>query len=138
MTRFQLTIEAEKLSRVSALRRGHPYAVVTVTGGPRDCEVLGQTEAMDSQDPRWTKVIYVETDASRYLPISVQIFDKQDGREDRKMAEATFEVTAIHQAPVHSQYEEMDGTMYVSLPVRLNHHLLKVWFQMLHIASLFC
>mmetsp|Transcript_22217 Transcript_22217/g.36786 ORF Transcript_22217/g.36786 Transcript_22217/m.36786 type:complete len:276 (+) Transcript_22217:158-985(+) len=109
MTRYQLTVEAEKLSRVSALRMGAPYAVVTVSGGPRDGEVLGETEVSDTLDPRWIKVIYVDTDPSVYLPINVEIFDQQDGRENRKMEEASFEVTSINESKAHTVYEELKG-----------------------------
>ena len=110
MTRYQLTIEAEKLKRVSALRTGAPYAVVSVSGGSREGEVLGSTEVLDTLvHLRWSTIIFVETDSSVYLPITVEIFDKKDGAEERKMAEANFEVTAIYQSPVHTQYEEVKG-----------------------------
>lgn len=116
MTRYQLTIEAEKLSRVSPIRMGAPYATVSVTGGPREGDVLGETEVSDTLDPRWTKVIFVDTDAAVYMPITVEIFDDQEGREHRKMAEANFEVTAIYEAPTHTQFEKLKGgTMYVAL-----------------------
>lgn len=110
MTRYQLTVEAEKLKRVSTLRAGTPYAVVTVSGGSREGEVLGCTEALDTLvHLRWSTIIYVETDSSFYLPIMVEIFDKKEAGEERKMGKANFEVTAIYQSPVHSQYEELNG-----------------------------
>jgi hypothetical protein len=46
---------------------------------------------------------------SVYLPITVEIFDKKEGAEERRMAKANFEVTAIYQSPVHTQYEELNG-----------------------------
>ena len=111
MTRYQLTIEAEKLKRVSSLRAGRPYAIVTVTGGSREGDVLGMTEALDSLTHlRWSTTVFIETDPSTYLPISVEIFDEQEnGKEENKMAEANFEVTSIYQSPVHTQCEELKG-----------------------------
>lgn len=109
MTRYQLTLQAEKLRRVSPLRVGQPYAVVTVTGGSREGDILGETEALDTLDPRWCTVIYVDTDPSIYMPITVEILDRQEGRDDRTMAEASFEVTAVHESQVHTQYEEAKG-----------------------------
>lgn len=111
MTRYQLTIEADKLKRVSSLRAGSPYAVVTVTGGSREGDVLGMTEALDTLTHlRWSTIVFIETDPSTYLPISVEIFDKQEnGKDEKKMAVANFEVTSIYQSPVHTQCEELNG-----------------------------
>ena len=111
MTRYQLTIEAEKLKRVSSLRAGRPYAVVTVSGGSREGDVLGTTEALDSLlYLRWSTVVFIDANPSTYLPITVEIFDQQDnGREEKKMAEANFEVTSIYQSPVHTQCEQLKG-----------------------------
>ena len=111
MTRYQLTIEADKLKRVSSLRAGRPKAVVTVSGGSREGDVLGTTEALDTLvHLRWSTVVFIETDPSTYLPITVEIFDHQEnGKEEKKMAEANFEVTSIYQSPVHTQSEQLKG-----------------------------
>jgi Ca2+-dependent lipid-binding protein len=110
--KFQLTIEAEKLKRSNPLRNLRPYALVSVSGGSREGDVLGQTEVVEnSLDPRWGAVVYVDTDASVYLPITVEIFDSNDGRDDKKIAEASFEVTAIYESQAHTQFESKGGTM---------------------------
>lgn len=98
MPRYQLSIHAENLPR-GVFRRPNPYAEVTVSGGPRDGEVIGKTEIVhNSLDPDFVKVLYVETDASVNLPLQVCLFNDRNGG---LLAEAVFEATEVSVAPGH-------------------------------------
>jgi hypothetical protein len=106
MPRYQLTVVAEKLPR-GLFRRPNPYAVVTVAGGPRDQERLGQTETLrKALDPDFTKVLFLETDPSVNLPLKVSIFNDRDGTQ---LAEAVFEATEVFQSPGHFKRQQVEN-----------------------------
>ena len=93
MTRYQLKINAENLPR-GLIRRPNPYAVVTVTGGPRLGETLGKTDVVfNTVDPDFAKTLFLETDSSVFMPIRVAICND---RNDAHLAEANFEATEVH------------------------------------------
>jgi len=103
MPRYQLSLYAEKLPR-GLLRWPNPYADVTVTGGPREGEKIGKTNVVQNTlNPDWTTVLFLETDASVFLPFKVSVYNS---RNDVLLAEATFEATEVAEAPGRSQFQE--------------------------------
>jgi C2 domain len=98
MTRYQLSIYAEKLPK-GMIRKPNPYATVKVTGGPRDGEVVGQTEIVyNTQEPDFVKVFFIDTNASINLPLTISIYNDRD---QSLLAEATFEATEVFVSPGH-------------------------------------
>jgi hypothetical protein len=98
MPRYQLSVYAEKLPR-GRIRQPNPYAVVTVSDGTHDGETLGKSETVyNTTDPDFTKVIFLETDASVNLPLRVSIFNDRNGV---LLAEGIFEATEVFLAPGH-------------------------------------
>jgi C2 domain len=111
MTRYQLSIHAERLPR-GIFRKPNPVAVVTVTGGPREGEEIGRTDVVEnSLDPEFTRVLFVETDSSVFLPLKVSIYND---RNDALLADATFEATEVAVAKGHLQEQQCrNGAKYV-------------------------
>eukprot|EP00546_Thalassionema_frauenfeldii_P013601 CAMPEP_0178917258 /NCGR_PEP_ID=MMETSP0786-20121207/13144_1 /TAXON_ID=186022 /ORGANISM="Thalassionema frauenfeldii, Strain CCMP 1798" /LENGTH=272 /DNA_ID=CAMNT_0020590783 /DNA_START=69 /DNA_END=887 /DNA_ORIENTATION=+ len=113
--KFQVTIEAQGLKRVSILRIGSPYALVKICGGPREGEVLGETEPLeDCLDPRWSTAILVETEATKMMPIRIEIIDSED---DKVMGEAEFEVISVYHDEAHTQFHEPRGGTRIQVTV---------------------
>lgn len=103
MPRYQLSIVAEKLPR-GTVRRPNPYARVVVSGGPREGEAIGQTETLEnSQDADFLKPLFLETDASLFMPLKVTIYN---GRDDSVLTEAIFEATEVNASPGHTQEQK--------------------------------
>jgi Ca2+-dependent lipid-binding protein len=104
MPRYQLSIHAQKLPTRLFRGRPNPYAVVTVSGGPHEGLVIGRTETMQKEvTPDFIKVLFVETEASVYMPIVVSLMDERRYDTDVLLAEANFEVTEIFKAKGNSQ-----------------------------------
>ena len=74
MTRYQLSIEAEKLPRVF-FRSPCSYAVVTVTDGPQKGKEIGRTETLPrSQTPDWIAILFIDTEAATlYTHFSLKV-----------------------------------------------------------------
>lgn len=100
MPRYQLSLVAEKLPR-GFFRRPNPYAKVYVSGGPREGEIIGQTEVIqDAQSADWVNTFFIETDPSIFLPLKVSIYDD---RNDTLLTEQVFEATEVNSNPGHVQ-----------------------------------
>jgi Ca2+-dependent lipid-binding protein len=109
MPRYQLSVHAEKL-RKSFFRTPDPYAVVTIAGGPLSGTEVGRTETISNAlNPDWTTLLYIETDASVNMPLTVAIWDDRGGGEDRLLGEAQFEATTIFQSPGRIQKQSLAG-----------------------------
>lgn len=75
LTRFQVSVHARNLPR-GIFRKPSPYAEIKITGGPNKGMTVGKTETIPkSLDPDWVKCLFVETDASVFMPIKVSIYD---------------------------------------------------------------
>jgi hypothetical protein len=116
MTRYQLTIEAEHLPVPSLWTRwltgkaNETYAEVVVSGGPQQGTVIGRTENHSGRRIQWTKTLYLETDPSIYMPLTVRIC-KANGS---LLGEMTAEATAIFQSAGRFKSEKtISGIMYV-------------------------
>jgi C2 domain len=106
MPRYQVSIQAEKLPR-GLFRRPNPYAVVIVTGGPREGENIGKTETVyNTVEPDFTKVLFVETDPSVNLPLKISIYNY---RNETLLAEATFEATEVFVSPGHYKVQQAEN-----------------------------
>lgn len=131
MTRYQVSVYAEKLPKQGLLHKlPNVYATIQVSGGTRDGEMIGTTEVMyKTCTPDFIKVFFIETDASRNLPITVRIYHTNDmsindnpnpnqthQHNGTQLIEATFEVTEVFKAPGHvlSQKSNQNNAMYVS------------------------
>ena len=101
MTRYQLNIEAENLPLTSLWSRwvtgkaNEAYAEVVVTGGPQQGTKIGRTELHSGRSVAWTKTLFLETDASVYMPLAIRIY-RDNGT---LLAEMAAEATAIYQSP---------------------------------------
>ncbi|GKY98190.1 hypothetical protein MPSEU_000776800 [Mayamaea pseudoterrestris] len=101
MTRYQLAIEAENLpgtslwSRWFARESHEVYAEIVVTGGPQQNTVIGRTESHMGRRIQWIKTLFVETDPSIYMPLTIRVY-KVNGT---LLGEMTAEATAIFQSP---------------------------------------
>ena len=94
---YQVSIRAEKLPRGGWGKVPDPYAVVTISGGRRESEVLGTSEPVQkTTQPAFAKTFFLETDAGTNMQLTVEIFNKKNGR---KLAAATFEATEVHRSP---------------------------------------
>ena len=116
MTRYQLTIEAENLPLTSLWSRwvtgkaSEAYAEVVVTGGPKQGTKIGQTEQHSGRSIAWTKTLFLETDASMYMPLAIRVY-KDNGA---LLGEMTAEATAIYQSPGRIRTEKTtSGIRYV-------------------------
>lgn len=95
-----------------------PYAVVTITGGPKEGTVVGTTETIkNTLSPTWTKVMFVDIDPGLFMPFRISVYDHNENRDDMLMAGANFEMTEVFQSPGNSQYEFVTngGARYVFL-----------------------
>jgi hypothetical protein len=65
MTRYQLSIEAENLPRrfcFGCVRNPNPYAIVKVSGGPREGTVIGRTQPIEATaQPDWVECLFLDT-----------------------------------------------------------------------------
>ena len=109
-TRYQLSVRAENLPS-GFFRSPNPYAVATITGGPKQGTELGRTETIEKTvSPDWVKTLFLEAAAAEYVPITITIFnDRGIGRDKVKLAEATFEATEVFQSAGHMQSETVQG-----------------------------
>jgi hypothetical protein len=112
MTRYQLSFHAENVPR-GLFRKPSTYAVVTVTGGPQEGTKIGRTEEIDKMvNPDWVKTLFLETDASEFLPFKVSIYDDRGvGRDDVLIVEANFEATEVFRNAGHTQSEQVGRAM---------------------------
>jgi len=122
MTRMQLILSAENLVSVEkkyGFRAGYsdPYAVVTICGGPSEGDEIGRTETIkDCLNPEWVKILYVDVNSEVYMPIKVEIYDKNES-DDTLMAVAEFELTAVYQSDSNCDSRELKegGRMYATV-----------------------
>lgn len=108
LTKYQVTLYARNLP-TGFLRLPSAYAVVTIDGGSQAGTSLGRTEIIPGQaSPQWTTCLFLETDASQYMPLKVSIYNDSDSSSP--LAEALFEATEVFRAPGHSQETYIDNT----------------------------
>lgn len=112
MTRYQLSIYAEKLPNRGLFRKPNPVAQVAISGGPRDGDVLGRTEVVQNTlEPDFVRGFFLETERSINMPLTVTIYNDRD---KSVLAEATFEATEVFSAPGHFQvHKAPNGAKYV-------------------------
>jgi hypothetical protein len=48
-------------------------------------------------------------DPGVFMPFKVSVYDENVNREDKLMAEATFEMTQVYESPGNTQFEQVDG-----------------------------
>lgn len=117
--RAQLSLKAENLKNVGrAFQVSDPYAIVTITGGPKEGTVVGRTETIQNTlSPTWAKVMFVDIDPGLFMPFRVSVYDYNEKRDDMLMAEANFEMSEVFQSPGNSQHELImyGGARYVFL-----------------------
>lgn len=118
MKRYQLSIEAEDLSLSTFWTRwitGKPsqaYAEVLVNGGPHQGTIIGRTESHTGRRIQWVKTLFVETDPSIYMPLTIRVYMDNGSL----LGEMTAEAMAIHQSAGRVRREETpSGIMYVPI-----------------------
>ena len=114
MPRYQLSILAVNLPR-GTFRRPNPYAKVVVSGGPREGEAVGQTETLEcTQDADFLTTIFLETDASIFMPLKVTIYN---ARNHLVLTEGIFEATEVNASPGHTQEQKdpANGARFVGM-----------------------
>jgi hypothetical protein len=126
MTRYQLTIEAERIKKSLTLRSGTYCATVSVLDESNNSViVLGSTEELHLEPHmEWQTHIWIELDITQtHIPanITVQIRESRqhltgqniEGTTDLQpfkiVAEANFDAKAIYQSPVHTQTKDLKG-----------------------------
>jgi C2 domain len=124
MTRYQLSIYAEKLPNRGLFRKPNPVAEVVVSGGPRDGDVLGRTEVVpNTLEPDFVRCFFLETERSINMPLTIVIYNDRD---DSVLADATFEATEVFSAPGHFQVHKCaNGAKYVMI---FQYYLLMYYF----------
>jgi Ca2+-dependent lipid-binding protein len=110
MTRFQLSLQAENLPK-SLFHTPSPYAHVAVAGGPAYVTEVGKTETIvKNTSPDWVMTMFIETDASINLPLTVSVWDDRGpNKDDILIGEVVFEATVIYQSPGRVQSQKLKG-----------------------------
>mmetsp|Transcript_24857 Transcript_24857/g.34732 ORF Transcript_24857/g.34732 Transcript_24857/m.34732 type:complete len:276 (+) Transcript_24857:144-971(+) len=104
--RMQFTLFVEKLKK-PILGRLDPYAVVTFSGGPNEGIEIGTTETLENDlNPEFTSTFYVDVDPDVFMPVRVEIFN---GRNDKLMAEAEFELSSVYSSSNNMDSREVEG-----------------------------
>lgn len=60
----------------------------------------------DCLNPEWVKILYVDVNSEVYMPIKVEIYDKNES-DDTLMAVAEFELTAVYQSDSNCDSREL-------------------------------
>jgi hypothetical protein len=119
MTKFQLSLHANKLKKGFLWRTPMPYAVVSLENETskqpsshsqdqqQQPQVLGKTEQCEpTLSPDWCKCIvmeYTPEDVMQRVPFVVAIYD---GNDDRLITQANFEASQVFGSPGHMQMKE--------------------------------
>lgn len=108
MTKYQLSLHAEKLKRSFLGFPPKPYAVVTSNG-----KDIGRTEIREPcTDPDWCLSMKLEFEPSVKTTLKVSIYNWIPSGDDQLLAEAEFEATEVFQSPGHMQAKETErGTV---------------------------
>ena len=141
--RIQISVRADGLKNVaSRLRLGKlsrvsdPYALLSVTGGPRDGTRIGRTETVrNNLTPDWCRIFIIDYwTPGMYFPITISLYDDngpkkgndhmaatpsasvRPGPKDVGMGEATFELSDVLSSPGNERSVEIQsygGRIYI-------------------------
>ncbi|KAL7579556.1 hypothetical protein ACA910_007927 [Epithemia clementina (nom. ined.)] len=111
MPRFQVSLWAENV-RLGWFRNPNCFAVLEDGEGNE----IGQTEVQEADpNPDWVKILYIEADEARVVPLKVKIYHKRTYGSDL-LAEASFEATEVNQANGHRLSKDTgNGTFSISV-----------------------
>lgn len=106
---YQLSIRAEKLPR-GWLLPPDPYVTVTISGGARENEVLGESHPVSrTTQPAFAKIFFLEAPSgAMYMPFRVEIFNNKQ-KNGQKLAEASFEATEVYRSPGSTREVTTEG-----------------------------
>lgn len=109
MTRFQLSLRAERLPR-GLFHTPRPYAEVQVSGGPHEGLNVGTTKPLQGSDVEWTELFYIDTDSSIFMPLRIVVSDDRGwDKRNPVLAQVTFEATEVFQSVGQMKYEKVDN-----------------------------
>ena len=107
--RIQISVRADGLKNVaSRLRLGKlsrvpdPYALLSVTGGPRDGTRIGRTETVrNNLSPDWCRIFIIDYwTPGMYFPITISLYDDNTPKNKSDHMMATPSASAQQSAPV--------------------------------------
>ena len=112
MERYQISLNAIDLpSSVGLFHRPNPYAKVKIVSGPKEGTAeaqLGTTESISNcVNPDWSKIFFIDLDASEVTNLEVSIFSKADRGNDSLIGKALFEATSVFQEPGRTASEQI-------------------------------
>lgn len=108
MERYQISLNAVGLQTASGFfRKSSTYAKVKVVSGSREGTELGKTECVPSSSPDWSKIFFLEFDATEVTSLEVSICSKVEGGKDSLIDKATFEATTVFQEPGRTASEQI-------------------------------
>lgn len=123
MTRYQIAIKAENLSR-GCLGRPSPYAVIHYDeNGPHRGKRVGKTETMEgARDPSFVRVIFMQADPGQITRIKVSIYDNRGPhQEDDLLGQVMVEPTEVYQDSGHTQSYPLErGRSLVKISVNVS------------------
>ena len=105
MTRYQIAIKANHLTR-GLFRRPSPYAVVHYDdNGPNAGQRIGKTETIEgTSSPDFVRVIFFEVDQATIAHVKVSIFDNRgDQQEDIELGSVVVEPALVYRSTGHTQ-----------------------------------
>ncbi|CAB9518699.1 Copine-6 [Seminavis robusta] len=107
MTKYQLSLHADRLRKGFLWRRPMAYAVVMVEN---ESKTLGKTEvAQPGTRAEWRKPMTLEFSSDMHVPFTVALHDSRN--DDRLMAKADFEASEVFNSRGHMQMkEDRNGT----------------------------
>jgi len=96
---------------IGFFRKPSPYAKLKVVSGPKEGTEeaqLGTTESIPNCiNPDWSKIFFLEFDASEVTNLEVSLFSKADDGEDSLIGKASFEATSVFQEPGRTASEQI-------------------------------
>lgn len=110
MTRYQIAIKAENLSR-GCCGRPSPYAEVHYEeNGPYRGKRIGKTETIErTTDPDFVRVLFFEADPGQITRIKISLYDNCGAQqEDDVMGEVVVEATEVYQDSGHTQTHPLE------------------------------
>lgn len=107
VTKYQLSLHAQKLRRGFLGRRPAPYAIVAVNGND-----IGRTEIHEpTLSPDWCVSLKLEFSAEMRVPFTVSIHNWCGDQDDKLIARTEFEASEVFNSPGHMQMkEDSNGT----------------------------
>jgi len=112
MERYQISLNAIDLPKsIGFFRKPSPYAKLKVVSGPKEGTEeaqLGTTESIPNCiNPDWSKIFFLEFDASEVTNLEVSLFSKADDGEDSLIGKASFEATSVFKEPGRTASEQI-------------------------------